>query len=277
MKLTNKFVALDLRYLEKENTGLARYSINLSKYLINKNEKFKFTVILPPEKYSIHLKDYVNDIKNNSDIIYWDQKRLLRWKFPFFIVDAKLYYFLLRRKIGVFFCPYIDPPLLPGIKVISTIHDTTPIDVKDYFQNLKFLKKSLYVFRLLLTLYTSNLILTVSNSSKNRLISIYSKHFFKLKSKLENIKVVPNGVYLNRYKKDNIVLKTLKKYNLSKKKYFLYVGDRRPHKNIGSIINLINLYNKKFNEDFKLILAGSNSYKNFKLLSKIKYHKRVVI
>ena len=26
---------------------------------------------------------------------------------------------------------------------------------------------------------------------------------------------------------------------------------------------------KKFNEDFKLILAGSNSYKNFKLLSKI--------
>ena len=106
MKLTNKFVALDLRYLEKENTGLARYSINLSKYLINKNEKLKFTVILPPEKYSIHLKDYVNDIKNNSDIIYWDQKRLLRWKFPFFIIDSKLYYFLLRRKISVFFALY---------------------------------------------------------------------------------------------------------------------------------------------------------------------------
>ena len=168
----------------------------------------------------------------------------------------------------MFSLPYIDPPLLPGIKVISTIHDTTPIDVKDYFQNLKFLKKSLYFFRLLLTLYTSNLILTVSNSSKNRLISIYSNNFFKLKSKLENIKVVPNGVYLNRYKKDNMVHKTLKKYNLLKKKYFLYVGDRRPHKNIGSIINLINLYNTKFNKDFKLILAGSNSYKNFKLLSK---------
>ncbi|MDA9746861.1 glycosyltransferase family 4 protein [Prochlorococcus sp. AH-736-M13] len=277
MKLKNNFVALDLRYLEKENTGLARYSINISKYLINNNEKLKFIVILPPEKYSIHLKDYVNDIKNNSDIIYWDQKRLLRWKFPFFIIDAKLYYFLLRRKIRVFFCPYIDPPLLPGINVISTIHDTTPIDVKDYFQNLKFLKKSLYAFRLLITLYTSNLILTVSNSSKNRLIAIYSKHFLKLKSKLENIKIIPNGVYLNRYKKDNFVHKTLKKYNLSKKKYFLYVGDRRPHKNIESIINLINLYNKKFNEDFQLILAGSNSYKNFKLLSKIKNHKSFVI
>ena len=133
----------------------------------------------------MHLKFYINDIKNNSEIIYWDQKRLLRWKFTFFMIDAKLYFFLLRRKIGVFFCPYIDPPLLPGINVISTIHDTTPIDVKDYFQNLKILKKSLYFLRLIITIYTSSLILTVSNSSKKRLITIYSKHFFKLKSKLK--------------------------------------------------------------------------------------------
>ena len=57
----------------------------------------------------------------------------------------------------------------------------------------------------------------------------------------------------------------------------MYVGDRRPHKNIGSIINIINQYNKKFNKDFKLILAGSNSYKNFKLLKKIESHKSFVI
>ena len=278
MKLIKKFIAIDLRYLEKENTGLARYAINISKYSINenKNKKFKFIVILPPEKFCMHLKDYIDDVKKNAEIIYWDQKRLLRWKFPFFLIDAKLYYFLLKRKIGVFFCPYIDPPLLPGINVISTIHDTTPIDVKDYFQNLKFLKKSLYILRLLLTLYTSSLILTVSNSSKKRLISIYS-NYLKLESKLNNIKIVPNGVNLNRSNKDNFVNKNLLKYNFLTKKYFLYVGDRRPHKNIATIINLINQYNKKFNKDFKLILAGSKSYKNLKLLKKIKNHKSLVI
>ena len=279
MKLIKEFIALDLRYLEKVNTGLARYAINISKYLINLNEnkKFKFILILPPEKFCIHLKDYISHIKNNAEIIYWDQKRLLRWKFPFFIIDAKLYYFLLKRKIGVFFCPYVDPPLLPGINVISTIHDTTPIDVKDYFQNFKFLKKSLYLIRLLFTLYTSNIILTVSNSSKERLISIYSRHFFKLKSKLQNIRVIPNGVYLNRSEKDNFLIKSLNKYNLPEQKYFLYVGDRRPHKNIESVIKLVNQFNKKFNKNFKLILAGSNSYKNFKLLSKIKNNKSFVI
>ena len=279
MKSIEKFVALDLRYLEKENSGLARYTINISKYLINenKNNKLNFIAILPPEKFCIHLKDYINEIKKNSDIIYWDQKRLLRWKFPFFFVDLKLYYFLVKRKIKVFFCPYIDPPLLPGINVISTIHDTTPIDVKDYFQNLKFFKKSMYALRLLLTLYTSSIVLTVSKSSKKRLISIYSKYFFKLKSKLKNIKVIPNGVYLPRSKKDNLDNNILKKFNLSKKEYFLYVGDRRPHKNIGCVINLINQYNKKFNQDFKLILAGSNSYINFKLLSKIKNFNSFVI
>ena len=31
MKSIEKFVALDLRYLEKENSGLARYTINISK------------------------------------------------------------------------------------------------------------------------------------------------------------------------------------------------------------------------------------------------------
>ena len=279
MKSMKNFIALDLRYLEMANTGLATYSLNISKYLINekKNKKLRYIVILPPEKFCIHLKDFIKEIKNNSEIIYWDQKRLLRWKFPFFIIDAKLYYFLLKRKIAVFFCPYIDPPLLPCINVISTIHDTTPIDVKDYFQNLKFFKRALYAIRLLITFYTSSLILTVSNSSKERLISIYSKHFLKLKSKLKNIKVIPNGVYLNRSKKDNFGNKILEKYNLQNENYFLYVGDRRPHKNIESVINLINNYNKKFNKNFKLILAGSNSYKNFKLLSIIKDHKSFVI
>ena len=46
MKLTNKFVALDLRYLEKENTGLSRYAINISKYLIKENKKTNLNLLL---------------------------------------------------------------------------------------------------------------------------------------------------------------------------------------------------------------------------------------
>ncbi len=279
MTLRIKYVALDLRYLEKKNTGLSRFAINLSKYLIknNDNKNLNFLIILPPKRLCEHLLDYINLIKNKSEIIYWDQERHLRWKFPFFIFDMKLYWFLLKKKIGIYFCPYIDPPLLPGINIISTIHDTTPIDVKNYFQNFQILKKLLYSFRLLITLYTSNVILTVSNSTKTRLTSLYSKKLFQLKDKLKNIKVIPNGVSLDKHYKNNIEFKDLSKYNLSKNKYFLYVGDRRPHKNIQSIINFVELYNRRFNKNFKLILAGSNGYKNFKLLSIINHNKKFII
>lgn len=279
MNLKKKLVALDLRYLEKKYTGLSRYAINISKNLIkeNDNKKLNYFLILPPKTFCSHLTEDINKLKKNSEIIYWDQKRKLRWKFPFFIFDIKLYYFLLKKKIGTYFCPYIDPPLLPGINVISTIHDTTPIDISNYFQNFQQVKKLLYSFRLLITLYSSNIILTVSNSTKARLISLYSKELFQLKEKLENIKVIPNGVLLNISNKDNIKLNDLNKYNLSKNKYFLYVGDRRPHKNIQSIILFVKLYNKKFNKNFKLILAGSNSYKNFKLLSMINQNKRFIL
>ena len=279
MNLNKKFVALDLRYLEKKYTGLSRYAINISKYLIkeNTNKKLNYLIILPPRIFCSHLTDYINKIKTNSEIIYWDQKRHLRWKFPFFIFDIKLYYYLLKRKVGTYFCPYIDPPLLPGINVISTIHDTTPIDVKDYFQNFQIIKKLLYGFRLLITLYSSNIILTVSYSTKSRLISLYSKQLFQLKDKVENIKVIPNGVSLNKSNKDNIELDDFSKSKLTKNKYFLYVGDRRPHKNIQSIILFVKLYNMRFNKNFKLILAGSKSYKNFKLLSMINQNKRFIL
>ena len=59
MKSIEKFVALDLRYLEKENSGLARYTINISKYLINENENNKLRFII----HGIEVSPFDNLIK----------------------------------------------------------------------------------------------------------------------------------------------------------------------------------------------------------------------
>tara|TARA_B100000886_G_scaffold313086_1_gene249493 strand:+ start:22949 stop:23542 length:594 start_codon:yes stop_codon:yes gene_type:complete len=78
---------------------------------------------------------------------------------------------------------------------------------------------------------------------------------------LNNTTVIYNGV--KKFDSKN------KYYNYknihSKKEYFLYVGDRRNHKNLFYTIELIKKYNYFYNNDYELIIAGSNNYKNKKL------------
>ena len=47
--------------------------------------------------------------------------------------------------------------------------------------------------------------------------------------------------------------------------YFLYVGDRRPHKNLPYLINLISKVRDLIDQKPKLVIAGSDKYKNFNL------------
>ena len=82
---------------------------------------------------------------------------------------------------------------MPGIKVISTIHDLIFIRVNNYFNNFRFIKKILSEFRILLTLVSSYHLLTVSKTSKNILINRYKFVPF-LNQKLNNITIIYNGI-----------------------------------------------------------------------------------
>ena len=266
-------VALDMRYVENLFSGLSRFSINIFNYLIKNsiNDDLYFIVLLPP-------KDLSNDLNllNNLDltkvkIIYSKNKRGFKWKIPFFIFDLGLYLILKKEKVDLFLSPYIDPPILPGIKVISTIHDLIFIRVKNYFNNLRIIKRLVSEFRILLTLLYSSSILTVSQTSKSLLINRY-KYFPFINSKLNNINVIYNGV--TRVKASN---KILKKKSLNfKNDFILYVGDRRHHKNLFYTIELIKKYNKSYKKKYDLVIAGSVNYKNNKLQKVINSNSFVI-
>ncbi len=266
-------VALDMRYVENLFSGLSRFSINIFNNLIKNsiNDDLYFIVLLPP-------RDLSNDLNllNNLDltkvkIIYSKNKRGLKWKIPFFLFDLGLYLKLKKEKVDLFLSPYIDPPILPGIKVISTIHDLIFIRVKTYFNYLRIIKRLVSEFRILLTLLYSSSILTVSQTTKSLLINRY-KYFPFIKKKLNSTTVIYNGV--TQFKASKKIFKN-KSLNL-KNDFILYVGDRRHHKNLFYTIELVKKYNNLYNKKYNLIIAGSVSYKNHKLQKFIKSNPFVI-
>ena len=255
-------VAIDMRYVENLFSGLSRFSINIFYNLIKNsiNDDIYFIILLPPKHIAKDLNLF-NDLDlRKTKIFYSNNKRGLRWKIPFFILDLSLYLKLRSENVDIFLSPYIDPPILPGIRVICTIHDLIFIRVKTYFNNLRILKRLVSEFRILLTLLYSNNILAVSETTKILLINRY-KYVSFIQKKLNNITVIYNGV--TQFTTSNRLFKN-KLFNLQND-YILYVGDRRQHKNLFYTIELVKKYNETYNKNYNLIIAGSASYKNYNL------------
>ncbi len=264
-------VAIDMRYVENNYSGLSRFSTNIFENLLrNSNYNITYLVLLPPKNIVNKLDLFLK--LNSSKIvkIYSKNKRGLRWKIPFFIFDFHLYRKLKKENVDIFISPYIDPPILPGIQVISTIHDLIFLRVNNYFNNFSLIKKFVSELRIFLTILYSNNLLTVSNATKKILIKRYEKMPF-FYQKLRDITVIYNGISLYRSEQKYSGFKN----NLLHEEYFLYVGDRRNHKNLLYTIELVKKYNIFYKKDYKLIIAGSNSYKNYKLIDCINSHKFV--
>ncbi len=274
-KYKNNFV-LDLRYAETPNTGLSRFGISLFSELVDsfKSDEYEIHILLPPLSECSHLTSLYKI--DNSNLIYthWPFKRGILWKIPFLLFDFKLYKYLFRNNIGLYITPYIDPPFLPGITVASTIHDLSFIEVKSYFQTFSLFKRFVSYVRILLTLLSSNYIFTVSDSTKRALRKNFGYLFPLIGEKLNDILVLSNGVQLPPFKSAKNFDKS--RIDLLPDNYLLYVGDRRPHKNIIYLVDLILSISKITNNDLKLVIAGSNKYRNFKLNEKIRKCSDVV-
>ena len=271
--MTNKNnLAIDLRYTEKNNSGLTRFAKNLFLNLIKDEalQKKNFLILLPPKSETNHLMEFKFLESTNKKIIYWDNKRSWRWKLGIYYFDIKLFLILKKMRIDTYINPFMDPPFIPGIKIISTIHDITFLKVNKYFNTFDKLKKLIGEIRILITIIISSNLITVSKSTREELIKRYWYLPLNLRNKISSILIIHNGII--KPKSDQII-------SLPKnfpKKYFLYVGDRRPHKNIEYLIDLIRILRKELQEELFLVIAGSTKYLNKSLEKKIYKNKEYI-
>ncbi|PWJ88101.1 glycosyltransferase involved in cell wall biosynthesis [Oceanotoga teriensis] len=192
-------------------SGIGRYTENLIRQIINE-EKVPFEISLV--SYNNNLDKFKN-YKNIKEIININIKPLSIKE----IFIGTLFFKKMSKKYDLIHFTHTNIPFIVPKKSIITIHDLIPIILKKYFNKLK----SLWLY-FILNWNKNNFkkIISVSKSTKQDLINVFKIHN-------ENIEIIYEKIMLD--------------YNYSTErkieKYFLYVGNRKKHKNLTTTIRVL--------------------------------------
>ncbi len=218
-------------------SGIGTYLQNVLSGL-KKQKHFNCKVALlvsPQDADDQRLKDYDKIIC--SAPIYSVQEQLV---LPFLIPSSDL-----------FWSPHYNVPFFPirAKKKLVTIHDVYHLSI---FSKLK-LKEKIYVKTVFSRAFKkSDRIITPSTFSLSEMVC----HFPKT---VEKIEVIHNGVDFKKFSETQTIEKLTaikNKYHLPRK-FFLYVGNIKPHKNLQGLLQAFKVFSKDLSlNNYGLILIG---------------------
>lgn len=234
-----KKIGIDARLLYQ--TGVGTYLQNLLFYLDKKKIKDNlfFVYLLKKDFNKINFK--------NKNII----KKIADFKWHSFSEQVGFLKILLKDNLDLVHFTYFTFPIFYPKKFILTVHDLTMIFFKTgkastkniFFYYLKYFIFKLFFF---ISLIRAKIIITPTFSVKKQLIDYVN---FNIEKK---IRVIYEGIsyhLLNCKIKKRLEFKNFKKF-------FLYIGNFYPHKNVE---NLIDAY-IKIKAKNQLILIGPDGY-----------------
>lgn len=153
----------------------------------------------------------------------------------------------------VYFYPHFDLPLFIRTPSVSVVHDLFPLKVRGYITKNSWLKITYFKLMLRLIARKASYIFAVSETSRRDLLFEVGQRFSgKVGVSLEGPIV-----------KNQITDLSLAPALALPEKYLLYIGDRRPHKNIKRIIDLFILLIENGAYSGKLLLVGSTKNHDF--------------
>ncbi len=249
-------IAIDARLWTK--TGVGRYIRNLVQSLAeNPNSKIHtFSILAIPEDIPS-----ITHLPTNFKIIpcnyYWHS---LGEQLGF----AK---FLNGEKFDLVHFTYSPSPLFYKGKFIITIHDLIMVNYKTGRAStlpypLYLAKHETYKRLLSRSIKNSQKIIVPTNTVKKEILSRFTVVETKIAVTYEGFdKKIKSTPLLHK--------------EIQKGKYFLYVGNAYPHKNLEVLLAAFDLFQKD-NSGYKLILVGSSDYFYTRLLSGNKNIKNVI-
>lgn len=219
-------------------SGVGRYTRNLVKNLIKIDKKNTYVIFILPKD-----REEIENLVNKS----W---KVIDADFRWHSVEEQSSFpkVLKKEKLDLIHFPYFSVPVSYKLPFIVTIHDL----IINHFPTGEASTLNPVVYKFKLKAYEivigraakkSKSIITVSNTTKDEIV----KH---LKISPKKISVIYEGA------DDRIYSKVKKKIN---EKYFLYVGNAYPHKNLINLIKAFNLLEKE-KKNIKLILVGKEDY-----------------
>ncbi len=238
-------VGIDARLWDE--TGIGRYIRNLVKYLQEVDQANEYVLFVLGKDYG-NVKALISNKK--WKVVIAD----VRWHS--FAEQIKLSGILYKEKLDLMHFPYYSYPILYSGKFVATIHDLILLHFPTgKASNLPhvFYKAKLFAYKLLTrnAVLHAQQIIAVSNATKQEIVDHY--HIPK-----DKITVTYEGVDERMDGQQNKLVDT--RYKILHTKYFLYVGNAYPHKNLERLIQAFGIFKKDNGSDVKLILVGKNNY-----------------
>lgn len=243
MTKTNPKIYVDAYLLNKEPQGTQTYIRELYKEFAKQNPNYQI--------YFSCFKDtaIINEFSEYQNVHFLFLKQPIRVLRMFFEIPKLIKKYQFDFAHFQYVIPFFRTK---NCKYIVTIHDILFNDFRQYFSKLYIFKRN-FLFKY--SSKKSNLLLTVSNYSKDRISKVYG-------IKTKNIYVVPNGVnqqYLENYNKEEVKSYIKKKFGISD--YILYVSRIEPRKNQELLLeSFLELKN-----DLELVFIGKETLTNTEL------------
>lgn len=232
-------ILLDASFVYNQVTGLSQYAFHLIRNLGKIDKENKYVVILNTQLSPENELIRVIETFNNFEFLRFNIKPIgPRRDIKFLFIKKKL------EPYDVFHSLSSNFPLAMKKNSVVTIHDLTYLRYPKYLGKLSYLKIAYMNFIYNKAAKNASRIITVSDNTRKD----FMKHFPVPQTKIQRIY---NGFEKLRFRSIDLQ----KKFGINKK-YFLYVGDSRPHKNLIGLIKAFDLI-QNVNEDFILILAGN--------------------
>jgi len=152
-----------------------------------------------------------------------------------------------RLHADVYFYPHFDAPMPSATPLSFVVHDLQPLLVKDYVRRAAWLKKAYFRWRLRKNLRGANRCFAVSAQTKSDLCNGFGMKFEK------KIRVCWEGNYLQDLRPDPHERARLGVHA----PYLIYVGSRRPNKNLPFMIEVIREMRANHGYPGELVMVGS--------------------
>lgn len=237
-------IVIDAHLAVKEIDGVSRYLIGLLTELPKIDSSVQYTILsLPPEKSSLPQKifSHPNVERFELDLMGPSPRQHL-----------VMYRLLKELHAEIYHHPQYDLPL--GIKVPSvvTIHDLKYITHPE-FLNKKSRLKSIYIKKSLQrSLRVASQVITVSQNTLNDLKSFFS--FDRQKATVVHHGINPQLEFKAGQKNGDFE---------TPNDFVLFVGTRRPHKNIAGLIRALAILRQQHESKLDLVIAGK-AYSDYK-------------
>ncbi|PIP75013.1 MAG: hypothetical protein CO135_02120 [Candidatus Levybacteria bacterium CG_4_9_14_3_um_filter_35_16] len=244
-------------------SGVGRYIRNLVKNLLLIDSNNNYVLFVLSGDYKLIKSEILSCVKTGKNKKWKIVKADIRWH----TLDEQLNFpkVLEKEKLDLVHFPYFSVPVSYKKPYIITIHDL----IIDHFPTGKASTLMPFLYKLKLIGY--RYVITKASDNAKKIITVSKE---TKKEIVDHLKIMPNKIEVIYEAVDDKVI-TLQENSL-RKKYFLYVGNAYPHKNLNNLILAYSKFNKK---DIPLILVGKEDYFYKRLkekVSRMKLSNRII-